>query len=411
MKRGFDVERLGQIFTPEAIVELMIGLRRNRGRVLEPSAGNGAFSRRLKGCVAIEVDRRVAQDDALVLDFFAYPTSERFDTVIGNPPYVRYQDIPAETKGLLDRTLFDGRSNLALFFIEKSVRHLRPGGELIFIVPREFIKLTAARKLNAWLYGEGTISHWIETGDMTVFHGAVPNCAIFRFVRGDFSRRTHYRTLADPTWQEREFVHIDGQLAFTRVHLTVPMSTLFDVKVGAVSGADDIFEHPEGNREFVCSTTIDTGKTRRMIYNVKHPHLDKFKDRLIQRRVRPFDERNWWMWGRTYHDAPGPRIYVNGKTRRRHPFFTHPCTAYDGSILALFPKIQGMDLGAAIDLLNTAVPWDELGFVVDGRFLFSQRTLQTLVLPECFAVLGRSAAPSPPRSSAAPSLQPVSCCA
>jgi adenine-specific DNA-methyltransferase len=45
------------------------------------------------------------------------------------------------------------------------VRHLRPGGELIFIVPRDFIKLTAARKLNAWLFEQGSITDFIETGD------------------------------------------------------------------------------------------------------------------------------------------------------------------------------------------------------------------------------------------------------
>jgi len=43
-----------------------------------------------------------------------------------------------------------------------------------------------------------------------------------------------------------------------------------------------------------------------------------------------------------------------------------------------------MDLQRAIDLLNTAVPWADLGFIVDGRFVFSQRTLQTLMLPAVF---------------------------
>ena len=51
------------------------------------------------------------------------------------------------TLARLDSVLFDGRSNLYLYFIEKAVRHLRHGGELIFIVPREFTKLTAARQI------------------------------------------------------------------------------------------------------------------------------------------------------------------------------------------------------------------------------------------------------------------------
>ena len=368
----------------------MLGLRKRRGRVLEPSCGDGAFARRLVGCVAIELDTRVAPDYALNRDFFEYPLNERFSTVIGNPPYVKYQDIGADTKRLLDGTLFDGRSNLALFFIEKAIRHLRPGGELIFIVPREFIKLTAARKLNQWLIEQGTITHWIETGDARLFDGALPNCAIFRYELGNFSRKTEYREWLG-SWETREFVAMDGQIAFPKVHLSVPLASLFDVKVGAVSGADQVFEHPAGNREFICSKTVDTGRTRRMIYNVKHPALPPHKGMLLQRRVRAFDDTNWWMWGRTFHDAPGrARIYVNGRTRRLAPFFTHECEAYDGSILALFPKIEGMDIQRAIELLNSAVPWADLGFVVDGRFVFSQRSLQTLMLPDVFNELRTS---------------------
>ena len=34
-----------------------------------------------------------------------------------------------------------------------------------------------------------------------------------------------------------------------------------------------------------------------------------------------------------------------------------------------------------------AVPWEAPGFRVDGRFLFTQRSLQTLHLPDCFRAL------------------------
>ncbi len=45
-------------------------------------------------------------------------------------------------------------------------------------------------------------------------------------------------------------------------------------------------------------------------------------------------------------------------------------------VLALFPRIPGMDLALATDMLNDQVDWEELGFVCDGRFLFTQRSLQ-----------------------------------
>jgi adenine-specific DNA-methyltransferase len=387
MKKVLDVPTLGQVFTPESIVRTMLALRMNRGRVLEPSAGEGAFSRRIPGCVAIELDGRITPPGARSMDFFALGMEDRFETIIGNPPYVRYQDIFPGTKKLLDAGRFDGRTNLFLFFIEKCIRHLTDGGELIFIVPREFIKLTAAARLNDWLYEEGTITHWIETGDAKIFSDAVPNCAIFRFVRGDFSRKTFCRRINDAEWEERKMTHFRGQIVFTHSTLSVPLDGLFDVKVGGVSGADDIYTHPEGNLEFVYSRTAKTGETRRMIYNIRHPHLEQYKARLLARRVQKFDESNWWQWGRDYCKIPGPRVYVNGRTRNRRPFFTHPCEAYDGSILALFPKVE-MDARRAVDLLNHAVPWEELGFIVDGRYLFTQRTLATLMLPGVFSELG-----------------------
>lgn len=378
-----DVENLGQVFTPSGVVELMLGLCRNSGRVLEPSAGDGAFLKELQArgrdCTGIEIDARVAPKGALVQDFFDYPLTEQFDTIIGNPPYVRFQDIPAATRIRLKSPLFDGRSNLFLFFIEKSVRHLKPGGELVFIVPREFIKLTAAKKLNAWLYSQGSITDFLETGDSSIFGPYVPNCAIFRFEKGRMERTLH---------DGRRFTQVDGQLMFLREDYSLPLARLFEVRVGGVSGADDIFTHPEGNLEFVCSRTVDSGETRRMIYGLRHPHLEAHKERLLARRVRSFDEENWWHWGRAYPLNERPRIYVNGRTRRPEPFFLHDSPHFDGSILALFPTnpaLSRRDLIQAVVMLNREVNWEELGFVCDGRFLFTQRSLQTCLLPGSFS--------------------------
>jgi adenine-specific DNA-methyltransferase len=378
-----DVARLGQVFTPPNVVAFMLDLCRNAGRSLEPSAGDGAFFAELKkrrvDCVGIEIDPRVVPAGAQCMDFFDYPLAEQFDTIIGNPPYVRFQDVAVDTRKKLKSDLFDRRSNLFLFFIEKCVRHLRPGGELVFIVPREFIKLTAARKLNTWLFAQGSITDFYETGDTRVFGEHTPNCAIFRFEKGRSDRRMH---------DGRRFAESEGQLMFLRDDYGVRFADLFAVKVGAVSGADHVFSHPAGNMEFVCSKTVETGETRRMLYGIKHPHLEKHKETLLARRVRPFDEGNWWQWGRAFPINLKPRIYVNGRTRRADPFFLHDCNAFDGSVLALFTKDERMPRRELIEctlLLNRAVNWQELGFVCDGRFLFTQRSLQTCLLPEKFA--------------------------
>ena len=90
---ALDVARLGQVFTPPNVVAFMLDLCQNTGRVLEPSAGDGAFFTTLRArgtaVVGVEIDPRVAPEGAEIRDFFAYPLSEQFDTIVGNPPYVR----------------------------------------------------------------------------------------------------------------------------------------------------------------------------------------------------------------------------------------------------------------------------------------------------------------------------------
>ena len=69
---------------------------------------------------------------AQCVDFFNYPSTKKFKTIIGNPPYVRHQDIPVAIRDKLDYALLDRRSNLYLFFIEKCLRHLTDGGRIDF---------------------------------------------------------------------------------------------------------------------------------------------------------------------------------------------------------------------------------------------------------------------------------------
>ena len=397
-----DVAALGQIFTPEAVVRAMLALRRNHGRVLEPSCGDGAFLRHLPGAVGLELDPDHCPPGAKAIDFFAYPEREQFDTIIGNPPYVRFQDIPASTQTLIARghygACLDKRANLYLFFIDKCLRHLEPGGELIFITPRDFLKATSAVKLNRLLFEAGSITDAIELGDARVFPDAVPNCLIWRFEKGCAARDMRYceigvgddlgAALAAPRWEARHFIECAGHLMFARGDYPLRLSDVAFVKVGAVSGADELYaDLLQGNREFVCSSTVSTGQTRRMIFTEpgeRPPHaLLPHKARLLQRKVTRFDESNWWMWGRLHYRSTQPRVYVNGKTRVAKPFFVHPCNDYDGAVMAVFPRRADVDAEAFRDALN-AVDWADLGFVCDGRFLFTQRSLENAPLPAGF---------------------------
>ncbi|WP_319242297.1 class I SAM-dependent methyltransferase [uncultured Propionivibrio sp.] len=392
-----DIALLGQVFTPPAIVDCMRKLVRNQGRVLEPACGDGAFLKHFPGAVGVEIDARHAPETAQVMDFFAYPDDELFATIIGNPPYVRYQDISEFTRMLTRHSVLDGRANLYLFFIEKCLRHLEPGGELIFITPRDLLKATSAVPLNRLLFAAGTITDFIDLGDLHLFDDAAPNCAIWRFERDNHSHRTRYSTLGagqDASFleslyaEERRFVESNGHLLFTRQEYALHLTDVAFVKVGAVSGADDLYtSDAHGTRDFVCSSTARDGKTRRMIWcepgGTPPEALLPHRDRLIARRIRSFDASNWWQWGRGYHVSEQPRVYVNAKTRRPRPFFTHDCPHYDGSVLAIFPRHPDVDVRQLAEALND-VDWEDLGFVCDGRFLFTQRSLEHAPLPSSF---------------------------
>ena len=378
------VKDLGQVFIPDFIVDKLLSLRKNYGKCMEPSCGVGAISSRIDNVFAIEYDKDICPSYAHNMDFFDYETDNKFETIIGNPPYVRYGDINCETKSKLDHTLFDKRSNLYLFFIEKCIEHLTQNGELIFIVPRDFLKSTSSIKLNDYIYKHGTITNVVDYGDMILFNGFSPNCIIFRFEKNNFSRKTIYENIVEKSVEERNFIYNNGQLYFLLNEYSVKFSDLFFVKVGGVSGADSIFTSEEfGNMDFVCSKTCRTGQTRRMIYDELNEYLINHKQELSERKIMKITDDNWWKWGRDFYKSDRQRIYVNCKTRNTKPFFINDCKNYDGSVLAIFPMNENIDIDKICNDLNN-VDWKELGFVCDGRFLFSQRSLENCLLPDKF---------------------------
>lgn len=357
-------QKFGQFFSSKKLVDKCISLIKNDGRLLEPSCGNGAFEKvKTKNSVFIEIDPSiVVSDDVKIMDFFDYDISEKFNTIIGNPPYVDNSLFtpPKNTK-------IKVQANLYLYFIEKCFYHLKDHGELIFIVPRDFIKQTSAATVNKLLYEHGTITHFFDYGDEKNFEDSRPNVCIFRYEKDDFSRKTE-------TFNgDLNFVINDGIISFADEKSSQKLGDFFDIKVGAVSGADELFVGSNGE-EFVCSKTRKTGELKKMIYQKHDPILDEYKDILIARKIKKFNELNWYMWGRPVNFEPErERIYVNCKTRIKEPFFCDKCKKWDGSVLALFPKNE-IDIEFAKDQLNK-LDWQKLGFITGGRYVFSQKAL------------------------------------
>lgn len=172
----------GFVPTPAGVVDQMVD-QLFRGRpptqtstVLDPGCGPGAFvDGVLRWCtrndaplpriVGVELDshryREAAQryqpfrNVEIRQADFLQPCSERFDYVIGNPPYVSILGLSERERDAYRRH-FDtacGRFDLYMLFFEQALRQLKPGGRLVFVTPEKFLYVETARALRRLLSG------------------------------------------------------------------------------------------------------------------------------------------------------------------------------------------------------------------------------------------------------------------
>ncbi len=176
----------GGYYTPLDLAAFIAQWVRNPapGRVLEPSCGDGVFFQAMKEVggfgdamvVGFELDqveaRKATQKskelglenvDVRAEDFLAWAIDnmaeggERFDAVVGNPPFVRYQFLPPTFQSRAARIFqelnlkFTKHTNAWVPFILASISLLRPGGRLAMVVPAEIIHVTHAQSLRSYL--------------------------------------------------------------------------------------------------------------------------------------------------------------------------------------------------------------------------------------------------------------------
>jgi hypothetical protein len=141
-------------------------------RVLEPSAGDGAFLRALSAwgrageALALEphdtpalagLAGRVLRGSAVA---WAADTEERFDVAVGNPPFVRYQFVGAADRAAADRLgarlglPLTRVGNLWIPVLLGALARLRDGGVFAFVVPAECLTGVAGAAVRRWLLDE-----------------------------------------------------------------------------------------------------------------------------------------------------------------------------------------------------------------------------------------------------------------
>lgn len=164
--------------------------------VLEPSSGQGVFLDALlaAGFVdvhGVEIDPALATHATVPVQcgsFLKFSPARKYDLVIGNPPYIRWKDLPEEGRQemrdhALYGELFNSLSDYLTAFVAASVELLNDGGELIFITPSFWMYTLHSEPLRNWLMDHGTITDVIEFGEATVFPKVASAIVIFRFVK------------------------------------------------------------------------------------------------------------------------------------------------------------------------------------------------------------------------------------
>ena len=95
-----------------------------------------------------------------------------FDVVIGNPPYIRQEEL-GEIKPFLQNhySVYTGTADLYTYFIEQGLRLLKEDGQFNYIVPNKWTRANYGKPLRTWLQ-QYKITGLIDFGDLPVFEEA-----------------------------------------------------------------------------------------------------------------------------------------------------------------------------------------------------------------------------------------------
>ena len=168
----------GGFYTPEPVAAFILKWAINGSTdsdILEPSCGDGVFIEQIKennypyqSVTGIEFDSIEARKaDAIPLknktvineDFHRYcnNTQRRFDIIVGNPPYIRYQYF--DEKQQAEAGLVFNRANLKyskltnawVSFVVGSSLLLKENGKIGFVLPAELLQVSYAIQLREFL--------------------------------------------------------------------------------------------------------------------------------------------------------------------------------------------------------------------------------------------------------------------
>jgi len=178
IKNASEEKLRGGFYTPNPIAAFILKWAfngNNEQDILEPSCGDGVFLEEIQksdyqynSLTAIEFDEieagkskniGLADSEVIHSDFhdFCINTKKRFDLVIGNPPYIRYQyfdkqqqKFAAEIFGKA-KLKYSKLTNAWVSFVVGSSLLLKKSGKIGFVLPAEILQVSYAQTLREFL--------------------------------------------------------------------------------------------------------------------------------------------------------------------------------------------------------------------------------------------------------------------
>ena len=374
---------LGQYFTTnnelkEKVLEFILNEPSN---ILVPSIGQGNLVRFIMDRIPyvkfdmyeidpkIKVLDKIQKDKIVYGDFMNQKITKTYETIVGNPPYVRTKN-----------------RNLYINFTEKCYNLLADKGELIFIVPSDFLKLTSASKLLEIMMENGTFTHIFHPHNEKMFENANIDVIVFRYCKN--------RLLDKKVLYNDKLLYItnkNGLITFGEKENenSATFQDYFDIFVGLVSGKEDVFKNEElGNIQVLNGEE----KVDKYIYIESYPcdnqkinkHLSDHKKELIERRMRKFNENNWFEWGAPRNikaintNLGKDCIYIYNLTRKSNVSFLGKVSYFGGALIMLKPN-KKINLNNVVSYMNSDTFKDN--FLFSGRFKIGHRQISNSYIP------------------------------
>ncbi len=357
-----DRKTNGAFFTPPYIVNFIINelSPKEKDKNIDPSCGCGAFllgliryyqktyNKKIKDIIrenifgtdileynirrakllisiyALQNGEKICEDDfnLFTRDSIRYNWTEKYDNVMGNPPYVKFQDLSDDNRDYLlnnYKSIEKGTFNLYFAFFELGYKILNNGGALGYITPNNYFTSLAGESLRKYFQNEKCVSKIIDFCSKKVFDVQTYTALTFmNKKKNDFLYYDRIQNELDPesflgrinfsknfysnlNLKKWRLLKSDEQENIKNIEsIGTPIGQLFDICAGIATLKDDVF-FVDGLKEqdnYYIKTTVKgtfriEKEITRPVYKISDFKTQKELELNTRRIICPYQFTNY----------------------------------------------------------------------------------------------------------------------